>query len=73
MSRKIEPLVVTVDSELLNKYKYICEYFKHNINDQLSFTLMRYVNSFEEIHGPIEITKNNRRKKNNKIIVHTET
>lgn len=55
MSRKNDKLTVNIDSELL--YKYICKYFKISLREQLSFTMLKYVNSFEEINGPIETTK----------------
>lgn len=60
MSRKTEQLTVNIDSELLHKYKYICRYFKISLREQLSFTLLKYVNSFEEINGPIELNENRR-------------
>lgn len=58
MGRKTEKLIVNIDSELLRKYKYICKHFEISLKDQLSYTLLRYVNNFEEIIGPIELLEN---------------
>ena len=55
--REIKEAILKVDSELLYKYKYICRYYGHTFNDQVTFTMRRYVYNFELNHGPISIIR----------------
>lgn len=65
MNRK-DKLTIKIDADLLKKYRYICDYYDAILDDQLSFTLRQYVTTFEEIHGPIEISsKDKTNSKNN--------
>ena len=60
MRRKKEQLSVKIDSELLFKYKYMCKYLGIRLSDQLSSTMLKYVNSFEESYGTIEMPSNSK-------------
>lgn len=53
--RQTEQITVTINSELLHKYKYICKHYGHTLNDQITFTMRNYVYNFELHKGPIDI------------------
>lgn len=52
---KIEQLTIKLDPELLKKYEYICNFYGHVLNDQITFTMRSFVYNFELNHGPIEV------------------
>lgn len=55
--RETEQITITIDSELLCKYMYICEHYGHKFNDQITFTMRNYVYNFELHHGVIDVLK----------------
>lgn len=50
-----EQITITIDSELLYKYKQICKHYGHDLNEQIIFTMINYVHSFEINNGPISL------------------
>lgn len=58
---KTEQITITIDSELLYKYKYICKHYGHTLNDQITFTMRNYVYNFELNRGPISLIEFNKK------------
>lgn len=61
--RETEQITITIDSELLRKYRYICEHYGHEFNDQITFTMRNYVYNFELHNGIIDIFENRPKQK----------
>ncbi len=53
--RETKKVTVEINSDLYNKYMYICRYYGHPIDIQLQSTIYLYIDEFERVHGKIDV------------------
>ncbi len=55
MKKQSRQTTIRMDVELLEKLQYIAEYDGRTMNGMITAIVKRYVASFENQHGPIEV------------------
>jgi hypothetical protein len=55
MSFQLSKFTLRVDSELLNKFRYVADYNARSTNRELEVVMKKYGNEFEKKYGMIEI------------------
>ncbi len=55
MSNEISKFTVRVDSELLNKFRFVAEYNARSANRELETLMKKHISDFENKHGEIKL------------------
>lgn len=55
MKKMTKVTTIRMDSELMYKLQYIAEYDGRTMNGMVNAIVRRYIASFENQHGPIEV------------------
>lgn len=50
-----EKVMIEINSELYEKYQYICRYYGHPFSIQIQSAIYLYINEFERVHGKIDL------------------
>ena len=51
---EVKHLSLRIDEELLEQFRYVCDYYGRSANGQLLFMIRRTVEQFQRQHGPIQ-------------------
>lgn len=54
MSHDQSKFTLRIDSELLNKFRFIAEYNARSANREITLLIKRHIDSFEKKHGKID-------------------
>jgi len=55
LKKETRQTTIRMDAELLEKLQYVAEYDGRTMNGMVNAIVRRYVASFENQHGPIEV------------------
>ena len=51
---EVKHVSLRIDEELLEQFRYVCDYYGRSANGQLLFMIRRTVEQFQRQHGPIQ-------------------
>ena len=54
---EVKHLSLRIDEELLEQFRYVCDYYGRSANGQLLFMIRRTVEQFQRQHGPLQRPK----------------